>query len=263
MKYDVIGDVHGCYQELVELVKALGYTWNSNGALQHPDERKLVFLGDLTDRGPNSVAVIQLVHRLFQQKAAYYTPGNHCDKLYRYFIGRNVKIANGLETTVAELEALDEKAYQAIRKQFMELVERSPLYLMLEQKKLIIAHAGIKRKWIGKANKKVKTFVLYGDITGEKDENGLPIRRDWAKKEKGDSWIVYGHTPTRVPRIINRTINIDTGCVFGGALTAFRYPELSTASVPSKQPFLPEKFRSFDNETHVLGQPAFKRHRFF
>lgn len=247
MNYDIVGDIHGCFHELHELIDTLGYSWDSDSMLSHPENRKIVFLGDLTDRGPNSVSVIQLVYKLVKQNKAYYTPGNHCDKLYRYFIGRNVQIANGLETTVAELEALQANEYETIRKQFIMLVEEAPLYIVLDDGKLIVAHAGIKRKWIGQNSGKVKTFVLYGDITGEKEKDGRPVRRDWAKTEKGDSWIVYGHTPTLSPRIINHTINIDTGCVFGGKLTAFRYPELSTVSVPSKQPFLSEKFHTFDD----------------
>lgn len=246
MKVDIIGDIHGCFDELLELIEALGYRRHGKQMLEHPAKRKIVFLGDLTDRGPNSIAVISFVYHLVKQKFAYYTPGNHCNKLYRYLIGRNVKIANGLETTVAELQALHPHEYAVIRKQFIDLYEKAPLYLQLDNNNLIVAHAGIKRKWIGKTSKKIKTFVLYGDITGEKESDGRPIRRDWAKKEKGEAWIVYGHTPTLTPRIINHTANIDTGCVFGGKLTAFRYPELSTFSVPSKQPFLPDKFRSFD-----------------
>lgn len=247
LKYDIIGDIHGCYEELQQLIDTLGYSWNSDRKLSHPENRKIVFLGDLTDRGPHSIFVIQLVHKLVQQNKAHYTPGNHCDKLYRYFLGRNVQIVNGLETTVAELKALQADEYETIRNQFIQLVEGAPLYIVLDNEKLIVAHAGLKRKWIGQNYEKVRTFVLYGDITGEKDKDGRPVRRDWAKTEDGESWIVYGHTPTLSPRIINHTINIDTGCVFGGKLTAFRYPELTTVSVPSKQPFLPEKFHSFDH----------------
>ncbi|PWA12691.1 bis(5'-nucleosyl)-tetraphosphatase PrpE [Pueribacillus theae] len=248
MNYDIIGDIHGCYEELSHLLHKLGYEWNNENIPIHPEERILVFLGDLTDRGPHSVAVMELVYRLVKKKKAYYTPGNHCNKLYRYLIGRNVQVTHGLETTVEELKALEYKKYKKVATDFKEMVECSPLYLILDNKKLIVAHAGLKREWIGKTNNRIKTFVLYGDITGESEDDGRPVRRDWAKREAKDgAWIVYGHTPVLSPRIINHTINIDTGCVFGGKLTAFRYPELTTVSVPSKQPFVPEKFRSFDD----------------
>lgn len=128
----------------------------------------------------------------------------------------------------------------------MELYDRAPLYLELPDVKAVVAHAGIKEDYIGRHDKKVKTFVLYGDITGQFDEQGRPVRRDWAQQYNGAQWIVYGHTPVKAPRTVNKTINIDTGCVFGNQLTAFRLPEEQTVSVSSKQPYVEEKFRSFD-----------------
>jgi diadenosine tetraphosphatase ApaH/serine/threonine PP2A family protein phosphatase len=245
MKIDIIGDIHGCYEELLSLMSKLGYKKREN-TFQHIDNRQLAFVGDLTDRGPNSVEVINLVSALVESGQAYYCPGNHCDKLYRYFLGRKVQTTHGLETTVAELQALPKKDFQHIRHQFMTLVEHSPLYHVLDDKKLVIAHAGIRSDLIGKVNKRVKTFVLYGDITGETNPDGTPVRRDWAKHHQGKEWIVYGHTPVKQPRFIHQTVNIDTGCVFGGALTALQYPEMNIIQVPSSQPYVEEKFRSFD-----------------
>lgn len=246
-KYDVIGDIHGCYNELLTLISKLGYNSN-DGLINHDEKRKLAFVGDLTDRGPASVDVIKLVYQLVQRGLALYTPGNHCNKLYRYFLGRKVQVTHGLETTVAELEALPREDYQTVQKQFMQLYEEAPLYLQLDNKKLIVAHAGIRADYIGRTDKKVKTFVLYGDITGEKHPDGSPVRRDWAKDyDHHEAFVVYGHTPVEHPRQMNNTINIDTGCVFGGELTAFRYPEMETISIPSEQPHTPEKFRSFDD----------------
>ncbi|MBP3949506.1 bis(5'-nucleosyl)-tetraphosphatase PrpE [Bacillus suaedae] len=246
MKIDIIGDIHGCYEELLLLLEKLGYQKNNHFVHRDEQDRKLAFVGDLTDRGPNSVAVIQLVSQLVEAGQAYYVPGNHCDKLYRYFQGRKVQITHGLETTVAELKELSKKEYNRIREQFLTLVDKSPLYQVLDNRQLVIAHAGIRSEDIGTVNKRVKTFVLYGDITGENNPDGTPIRRDWAQKHEGKEWIVYGHTPVRKPRFINRSVNIDTGCIFGGALSAFRYPEITTIHVDSLQPFVQEKFKSFD-----------------
>ncbi|WP_100399633.1 bis(5'-nucleosyl)-tetraphosphatase PrpE [Bacillus sp. FJAT-44742] len=245
MKLDFIGDIHGCLHELKEMLSTLNYKY-IDGKWTHPDNRKLVFIGDLTDRGPDSVGVIELVFSLTENNIAYYVPGNHCDKLYRYFLGRNIVISHGLETTVEELENLDRRTYKKVRARFMKLFEGSPLYHELDEGNIVAAHAGIREDYIGRHDKKVKTFVLYGDITGEKEPNGSPVRRDWAKKYNGNSWIVYGHTPVIKPRMLNRTINIDTGCVFGGALTAFKYPEKELISVPSTMPFVQEKFREFE-----------------
>lgn len=245
MKVDIIGDVHGCYQELCRLFEELGYQ-RIDGIYLHPDNRLPVFVGDLTDRGPESIKVIQFVYEMVvKQKKAKYVPGNHCNKLYRFFLGNKVQHQHGLETTVKEYNALNEKVQDHIRNQFIELYEKAPLYLQLTEVNAVVAHAGIKQSYIGRHDKKVKTFVLYGDITGEFDETGRPIRRDWAQHYLGDAWIVYGHTPVSNPRIINKTINIDTGCVFGNKLTAFRLPEERIVSVLSEQPFHPDKFQSF------------------
>lgn len=247
MKVDVIGDIHGCYSEFVKLVEQLGYQFKS-GIPVHTENRKLAFVGDLTDRGPESLRVVRVVCDLVQAKEAYYVPGNHCNKLYRYFLGRNVQVTHGLETTVAELEQLPRKEQKKISNDFINLYEGTQLYHVLDDNKLIIAHAGIRKDFIGKYDKRVKTFVLYGDITGKSNQDGTPERRDWAKQYTGDAWIVYGHTPVKKPRTVNHTINIDTGAVFGGNLTAFRYPEMTTVSIPSSMPYVEEKFRSFDQD---------------
>jgi protein phosphatase len=246
LKLDIIGDIHGCFDEFAALTKKLGYVWTQEQIPIHPQGRKLAFVGDLADRGPHSLKVIETVVKLVDKNLAYYVPGNHCNKLYRFFLGRNVQIAHGLETTVAEWKSLPLHEQQRIRHQFMKLYENAPLYAVLDDGKLVIAHAGIRADYIGKYDKKVKTFVLYGDITGETHPDGSPVRRDWAKHYRGEAWIVYGHTPVKKPRMLHRTINIDTGCVFGGHLTAFRYPELETVSVPSSMPYVEEKFRSFE-----------------
>ncbi|AZU61279.1 bis(5'-nucleosyl)-tetraphosphatase PrpE [Neobacillus mesonae] len=246
MKIDIIGDIHGCFQELHELTLKLGYDWES-GIPLHSENRILGFVGDLTDRGPESLKVVDVVWKLvIEQKKAVYTPGNHCNKLYRYFLGNKVQVTHGLETTVAEYESLYKVDQQSIRKKFIQLYENAPLYAVLDDRKLIIAHAGIKKDLIGKQHAKVKTFVLYGDITGEKHPDGSPVRRDWAKNYDGPACIVYGHTPVKEPRIINNTYNIDTGSVFGGKLTALRYPEMELISVPSTMPYIEEKFKRFD-----------------
>lgn len=248
MKIDMIGDVHGCYEELTELFYALDYQLQDHIFI-HPRGRIPIFLGDLTDRGPDSIKTIELVYAMvIEHERAKYVPGNHCNKLYRYFLGNNVRINNGLETTVAELKALTHQKQEIIRSKFIELYERAPLYLHIPESNVVIAHAGIKQAYIGKINKKVKTFVLYGDITGEVDQYGRPIRLDWAQFYDGDTWIVYGHTPVIEPRKVNQTINIDTGCVFGNALTAFSLPEEKITSVPSQQPFIKHRF----NNTFVV-----------
>ncbi|WP_226644500.1 bis(5'-nucleosyl)-tetraphosphatase PrpE [Mesobacillus subterraneus] len=243
MYLDIIGDIHGCFVEFEELTKKMGYDW-STGLPVHPDGRHLAFLGDLTDRGPESIKTAKLVWDLVVNKnSAFYVPGNHCNKLYRYLLGNKVQTTHGLETTVSEYMSMNPEMKNDFRERFLRLYESAPLYHVLDQGRLVIAHAGIREDYIGTNNSKVKTFVLYGDITGQSNPDGTPVRRDWAKNYQGTAAVVYGHTPVREPRVLNNTYNIDTGAVFGGNLTALRYPEMELVSVPSTLPFVPEKFR--------------------
>lgn len=245
--YTIIGDIHGCFDEFKKLTTQLGYDWES-GIPIHPID-KLVFIGDITDRGPQSLKMIEIVWELvINKKISFYSPGNHCNKLYRYFLGRNVQITHGLETTVAEYQLLSNNKQKVIKQKMIDLYESSPLYHLLDNGNLITSHAGIREDYIGKYNLTVEKFVLYGDITGEKNKDGTPVRRDWAKLYKSTPWIIYGHTPVFEPRIVHHTINIDTGCVFGGALTALQYPEMTFHQVPSSLPLQKEKFQIYSKK---------------
>ncbi|MCZ0703904.1 diadenosine tetraphosphatase ApaH/serine/threonine PP2A family protein phosphatase [Natronobacillus azotifigens] len=242
MKVDIIGDIHGCYDELINLLEKLGYK-KSSYSYHHPENRQIVFVGDLTDRGPHSIKTIELVyHLVMKQKNARYVPGNHCNKLYRYFLGNNVKAIHGLETTIAEYKKLTRKEQMEIKTQFIELYEQANLYEMIPEVNAVVAHAGIREDLIGRYDKKVKTFVLYGDISGEKHPDGRPVRRDWAQGYHGEKWIVYGHTPVKEARFVNKTVNVDLGCVYGNQLAAYQLPEEKIISVPSLQPFQANKF---------------------
>jgi protein phosphatase len=242
MKIDIIGDIHGCFHEFKALTIELGYQWEDDTPV-HPDKRKLAFVGDLTDRGPMSLKVIDVVWSLVKKHGAHYSPGNHCNKLYRYLLGNKVQVSHGLETTVAEYESLSRGQQEQIRDKFIELYENAPLYQMLDKGNLVIAHAGISESLLGKHNSHVKTFVLYGDISGQSHPDGSPIRRDWAKHYNGSALIVYGHTPVKEVRWVGNTVNIDTGAVFGGRLSAIRYPEKQVVSISSTMPFVEEKFK--------------------
>lgn len=244
MKYDVIGDIHGCYAELLSLLEELGYV-EYEDIFVHPEGRKLAFVGDAMDRGPESIEVLRLLFALQDHGSLYYSPGNHCNKLYRFFKGARVQISHGLEATLAEWQSLPKKEQQDFRTRYLRFYEELPFYQELGDD-LIVVHAGLKEDMIGKPiTKSIAVFVLYGDVSGKFHADGRPIRRDWAKSYKGQHWIVYGHTPTEQPYIINNTANIDTGCVFGGSLTAFRYPEKTLHSVPSRQVYQPERFHRF------------------
>ena len=233
--FDVIGDIHGCAEELEELLQKLGYVKDDSGsgAYRNPDGRIAVFLGDLTDRGPGNADTLRLVMGMVKSGAALCVPGNHENKLGRYLKGKNVRISNGLEETVRELDREDE----SFRKEVREFIDSLVSHYRLDGGKLVVTHAGIRQEYIGRASMRIREFCLYGDVNGEKDDLGLPVRLDWAREYHGEPLIVYGHVPSAEVYALNNTYCIDTGCVFGGKLTCFRYPERDFVSVPAKKQY--------------------------
>jgi len=228
--FDVIGDVHGCFDELVELLRKLDYIVAESDGVVHvqpPEGRKIIFLGDLVDRGPNIPAVLKLVMGMVADGNALCVPGNHDMKLVRVLKGKQVQITHGLAESLEQLE----KESPEFGKQVLEFLYGLVSHYVLDDGKLVVAHAGLKEEMQGRGSGKVRDFALFGETTGETDEFGLPIRYNWAAEYRGNAMVVYGHTPVPEPEWLNRTINIDTGCVFGGKLTALRYPEKELVSV--------------------------------
>jgi protein phosphatase len=231
--FDIIGDIHGCYDELIELLNKLGYDTTQWSRVAAPLGRKVIFLGDLVDRGPNSLAVLRLVMSMVAQKIAICVPGNHDAKLLRKLSGKNVQITHGLAETLQQLESCTPED----RGQIAKFIDSLVGHYVLDDGRLVVAHAGMKERYIGRASGRVREFALYGETTGETDEFGLPIRYNWAAEYRGSAHVVYGHTPVPEADWFNRTINIDTGCVFGGKLTALRWPEKEIVSVPARQAY--------------------------
>ena len=227
--FDIIGDVHGCCAELEALLNQLGYRI-AGEKVEPPLGRKAVFVGDLVDRGPDAPGVLALVMRMVESGAALCVPGNHDARLVRALQGRKVQRTHGLAETLIQLD--DETA--EFKKKVETFLGGLVSHYVLDGGALVVAHAGMKEDMAGRASGAVRSFALYGDVTGEKDEFGLPVRRDWAAEYRGRARVVYGHTPVAQPEWVNNAINIDTGCVFGGALTALRYPEMGLVSVPAK-----------------------------
>lgn len=234
--YDIIGDVHGCLDELEELFDKLGYE-KTDSIYIHSNGRMPVFIGDISDRGPKSVEAIELMLDMVEMNKAMFLPGNHCYKLARHLMGKNITMKFGVEVTLDELNSIDNTRREKLETRFVNLVEESPYYLILDNGNLVISHAGIKERMIGREHRKIRDFCFYGATTGKLDERGLPERIDWAAKYKGKPLVVYGHTPVGKAEFYNNTINIDQGCVFGGKLTALRYPEMETVSVKAKKSY--------------------------
>ncbi|MEW1551149.1 polynucleotide kinase-phosphatase [Streptomyces tsukubensis] len=227
--FDIIGDIHGCSSELDTLLAKLGY---ENGA--HPDGRTAVFVGDLVDRGPDSPGVLRRVMSMVGSGNALCVPGNHENKLGRYLKGRNVQHTHGLAETIAQLEQEDRKD-PAFREQVRVFIEGLISHYVLDGGALVVCHAGLPEKYHGRTSGRVRSHALYGDTTGETDEFGLPVRYPWAEDYRGRAAVVYGHTPVPNTSWINNTICLDTGVVFGGKMTALRWPERELVDVPAEQ----------------------------
>lgn len=237
--FDIIGDVHGCFVELLELLESLGYAVTEKNSeikefqVTAPESRKVIFLGDLVDRGPDTPSVVGLAMSMVSNQQALCVLGNHDVKFVKKLKGRDVKIAHGLAESLEQIASYSDE----FRRSVIEFFDALPSHCILDEGQLVVAHAGIKESMQGKDSPKVRAFTLFGDVSGENDEYGLPIRKDWGQHYEGAAVVIHGHTPTLAPRKVNRTVCIDTGCVFGGKLTAYRYPENEFVSVPAKKQY--------------------------
>jgi protein phosphatase len=227
--FDIIGDVHGCFDELHALMLKLGYVIDGDRPykVSHPDGRRLIFAGDLVDRGPKTPEVLRIVMDMVKTGVAFCVAGNHDEKLKRALTGRDVKVNHGLAES---LEQLGHET-QEFKRDVVDFLDGLISHYVFDGGRLAVSHAGLKEHYIGRGSPRIRSFAMYGETTGEIDEFGLPVRHNWAKEYRGQTMLVYGHTPVPEPEWLNRTLNIDTGCVFGGKLTALRYPEKEIVQV--------------------------------
>lgn len=233
--FDIIGDVHGCAEELRDLLAALGHAVEGEGdairVAPHPAGRKLVFVGDLVDRGPATPEVLRIAMAAVEAGRAYAVQGNHDRKLARWLAGRRVKADHGLQDSIDQLSA-EPPGFVAEARTFLDGLRS---HYWLDSGRLAVAHAGLKEEMVGRGSPAVRDFALFGETDGETDEFGLPVRLDWAAAYRGKATIVFGHTPVPEPEWTNNTLCIDTGCVFGGRLSALRWPEREIVSVPARR----------------------------
>ncbi|MEV2210447.1 polynucleotide kinase-phosphatase [Streptomyces sp. NPDC050997] len=224
--FDIVGDIHGCASELEALLGTLGYV---DGV--HPQGRTAVFVGDLVDRGPDSPGVLRRVMSMVGSGNALCVPGNHENKYGRHLKGRKVQHTHGLAETIEQMDGETEE----FRKQVREFIDGLVSHYVLDGGRLVVCHAGLPEKYHGRTSGRVRSHALYGDTTGETDEFGLPVRYPWAEDYRGRAAVVYGHTPVPEASWLNNTICLDTGAVFGGKLTALRWPERELVDVPAER----------------------------
>jgi protein phosphatase len=255
--FDVIGDIHGCRAELEALLARLQYVISRDEAGQaigahHDEGRRAVFVGDLVDRGPDTPGVLRLVMGMVAGGDALCVPGNHEHKLLRALRGHNVQVSHGLAESLAQIGA-EPTPFRSEVERFLDgLIS----HYVLDAGRLVVSHAGLIERYQGRASGRVRDFCLYGQTTGETDEYGLPVRYPWAQEYRGRAMVLYGHTPVPEPEWLNNTLCLDTGCVFGGRLTALRYPEREIVSVPAGEVYY-EPARPFPaNAGLSAGRPA-------
>ncbi len=263
--FDIVGDIHGCFDELTALLDKLGYRIepfepDSEELIRarHPEGRVAFFVGDITDRGPRNVDALRLVMGMCDEGSGRCVVGNHDFKLNKWLKDRKVQLNHGLDLTVAELE----NTSKAFRKQVSEFIYDLRSHFWLDGGKLVIAHAGLKEAMHGRGSGAVRTFAMFGETTGEIDEFGLPVRQDWAREYRGEANVIYGHTPVPEADWLNDTLCIDTGCVFGGKLTALRWPERETVSVTAAQQYA-EPARPLDAGSNRSAQQDHDRLLYF
>lgn len=226
-KIDVIGDIHGCFDELAELLRKLGYEIDEKNGLiaGSPEGRTLVFLGDFTDRGPEPVKVLKLAMDAVKSGRARSVRGNHEEKILQKLI----KGTTAKEEVVLTLDAIRAEGPEFVR-QVIDFIDGLP-YVLLCRNDILVVHGGLKEELQDLDSKdrklrgRIKTMAIYGDITGRKLEDGRPERLDWAAGYRGRTTVIYGHTIVDKVEWRNNTVNIDTGCFRTGVLTAVRMPE--------------------------------------
>ena len=267
--FDIIGDVHGCADELLRLLLRLGYRRTASGApFRHPGGRRAVFVGDLVDRGPHVVRAARIVMRMTAAGSAFCVPGNHEIALLGCLHDGTRTVSPGTFRTIRQIRALRAATRRRFLDEFEEFLLRLPSHLVLDRGRLAVAHAGITDEYLGQTSPEARHFAIHGQTTGGLDRFGLPVRVKWAAGYTGKALVVYGHTPVVEPEWIGRTLNIDTGCVYGGKLTAVRYPELEITTVAARRAYyrprrslpggvgLRAQTRALPSEAVVTGDPT-------
>jgi protein phosphatase len=250
--FDIIGDVHGCADELEELLERLGYRPDTAGPWRHPAARTVVFLGDLVDRGPRIVDTLHTVRRMVEAGTALCVAGNHEVKLRQRLAGADIPIAHGLDRSLAELDA----ASAEVRDELRGFLDGLGSHYVLDGGRLVVAHAGLREDLQGRDSAEVLEFATVAETVGYAVTEAFPVPFAWVADYAGRAAVVYGHTPVLAPLWVNGTINIDTGCVLGGRLTALRWPERELVAIPARRQYAVRARPMRDERSSRVPNPA-------
>jgi diadenosine tetraphosphatase ApaH/serine/threonine PP2A family protein phosphatase len=219
--FDFVGDIHGCINELTALLTKLGYEPFAGNSMSHPDGRRAVFLGDLVNRGPDSPRVLSLVMSMVASGDALAVLGNHDDVLRRQ-LSEAYEDPDGVVDGLRQVRRESENFQQDVT----DYLEATPTSLLLDGGSIVAAHAGLPEHLQGLDTGEARHFAVMGE---------RPDRDRWKREYRGARKVVHGHVPAPDVAWVNGTLDIDTGCVYGGRLTALRYPELEIVAVPAAE----------------------------
>ena len=192
MAFWFIGDVHGCLEELREL-----------DSMIPPDDTR-IYLGDLVDRGPDSLGVLEYV----RSSKAHVVRGNHDDKLIRFLKGNKVKQGEPWWPDAAPyLVWMDSFSWVVITPDATGV------------------HAGLLDKHEHTFDKSMM-YIRYVNPEGRQVQLGKETAEDefWTERYDRNPYlgrVVYGHQPWPDVRFTANTVGLDTGCVFGGWLSTY------------------------------------------
>lgn len=234
--FDIIGDVHGCADELESLFLLLGYHQDTSDRYlwKPPAGRTAVFVGDFVDRGPRIADALKIAMQMVSAGVAFAVPGNHDLQLARHLAGEMVPIVYGLEDT---LEQLDREP-PVFRDDVLTFLTSIKGHYLFDAGRLVVAHTGLPQDLHGVDTPESRQLAAYGVLDGEIDPHDPARRHSWIAPYSGVAAVVYGHTKVVDAVWVGNTIDIDTGCVFGWRLTALTWPERHLVSVPARREYV-------------------------
>lgn len=233
-KWLVIGDPHGCYDETLELID------------RHGDGRVVIFVGDLVDKGPRPHRVVELV-KVLGAKCAL---GNHEDNHVRYAAHEARRRATGKKNPMKR-DAAFKDTHSKLAESRLGLIpfmQSFPHFIRLkyvgpQHSDVVVLHGGLlpghtpeSMDW--KKIIRVRNVHVDGKFANLDECSNDPSLPFWTELYDGDDWIIYGHAPFLNPRVQNRTVGLDTGCVYGNRLTGIKLPEMELVQVDARREYV-------------------------